>query len=184
MWWESKLEVSIGSLPSEIGEPLVREGRKTVGVKKGWRTPEHQPQNQLSRIHMAHKDWRASTGPARVGSRSSVCVQAVSWRFCGPPNSRSGYTSDPFPPVGCCVQPRYEGKCLVLIVSCFVLFGCQLLDAFLKRKWRGSRSGKEGRQGELGGVERGETPVGMFCMREESNFNFKKKKGDRSHYVA
>lgn len=57
-----------------------------------------------------------------------------------------------------------------LIVSCFVLFGCQFLEVFLKRKQRGSESGGEG-GGEQGGIERGETVVGMDCMRKQSIFN-------------
>lgn len=42
-----------------------------------------------------------------------------------------------------------------LIVSCFDLFGCQLLEAFLKRKQRGSESGGEGRWGAGRNRERG-----------------------------
>jgi hypothetical protein len=59
-------------------------------------------------------------------------------------------------------------------VSCFVVFGCCLSDAysFLKRKWRESRSGGW----EIEGVEEGKTVVRMYCMKEESIFNLKIKK--------
>lgn len=46
-----------------------------------------------------------------------------------------------------------------LIVPCFVLFGCYLLEAFsfLERKWTGRESWGEGRWEGLGGEEGGET---------------------------
>jgi hypothetical protein len=73
--------------------------------------------------------------------------------------------------LGCPGQPQCER----LIVSFFVLFGCCLLKAphlserKQKEEWLLGR-GKP--REELGGVGKGEAAIRMYCMREESIFNF------------
>jgi hypothetical protein len=66
---------------------------------------------------------------------------------------------------------------LCLIVSCFVLTACLLLDvcSFLKRKQRrnGSEKGDTGRTRWRGNV------VGVDCMREKSIFNKKNNKREQ-----
>lgn len=55
-------------------------------------------------------------------------------------------SSDSFPHIGL-PCPASIGRCPpCLTVSCFILFGCHLLEAcyFLKRKWR--KSGSEGEE--------------------------------------
>lgn len=54
--------------------------------------------------------------------------------------------------------------CPVLLLS---LGGC----SFLKRKQKGTGSGREGRWEGLRGVEKGETVVGMYHMRKVYIFN-------------
>lgn len=54
------------------------------------------------------------------------------------------------------------------VLSCFVMFGCYLLEAcsFLKRSQGGADLRRRGGLWALGGVEGGETMVGNYCMRE------------------
>jgi hypothetical protein len=57
----------------------------------------------------------------------------------------------------------------LVCVSCFVMFDGHLLEAFSFLKGnRGSRSGGEGRCGELGRGGGWESVVRAECMREES----------------
>ena len=64
-----------------------------------------------------------------------------------------------------------------LVMFCSVLFSCYLLEAysFLMRQ-KGTRSGWERRQKELGGVWVGEAVIKIYCIREESIFNKRGKK--------
>jgi hypothetical protein len=84
--------------------------------------------------------------------------------YCGTLNSESACVLTLWPApgtlfllLGCLVQPRYEGLFFCLIVSCFVMFSCCLLEAcfFLKGSGRivdlGERGGKVG--GMRGGGE-------------------------------
>lgn len=61
-----------------------------------------------------------------------------------------------------------------LVVTCFVLFGCRLLEtcSFLRMKQKKSGPGR-GAGEDLEGVERRETVVGMYRVREDSVFNLK-----------
>lgn len=55
------------------------------------------------------------------------------------------------------------------IVSCFVLFGCYLLEAVLFQRRKGGRVDmEESGDGGVAGVDGGENVVAMCCMREES----------------
>lgn len=64
-----------------------------------------------------------------------------------------------------------------LVMFCSVLFSCYLLEAysFLMRQ-KGTRSGWERRQKELGGVWVGEAVIKIYCIREVSIFNKRGKK--------
>jgi hypothetical protein len=62
--------------------------------------------------------------------------------------------------------------CFVSLYDIFVSFDCHLkTGSFQKRKCTGSRSGEEGRYGDLEGVKQGQIVVEMYCIREESIFN-------------
>lgn len=112
-------------------------------------------------------------------------VWLLAWYSWEAPNNGSACISDPFaccwdsfPPIRRPCPASIWGLLPCLIVSCFVLFGCQLLEvcSFLKRKQRRSESEGEGRwRGQLEGVEGGETLVGMYCMGDKSIFNKKEK---------
>ena len=66
---------------------------------------------------------------------------------------------------------------MVLFFSCYILYYYYPLEAcsFLMRRKKGSGSGWEGSGEELGGVEGGETIIGIYCMKKESIFNKRQK---------
>ena len=72
-------------------------------------------------------------------------------------------SQDSFPP----------GGLPCLIVSCFVVFGCCLLEAcsFLEGNQCGVEVDLRVNRVELGEVGGGETVVEMYCIREEYIFN-------------
>lgn len=64
-------------------------------------------------------------------------------------------------------------NCILFIVCVWLLSLGGLL--FSDGRWRGSENGgQRGCWGKLGGVEGGKIVAGMFCLKEESIFNFKK----------
>lgn len=67
---------------------------------------------------------------------------------------------------------------MVLFSSYYILFCYDPLEAcsLLMRRKKGSGSGWEGSGEKLGGVEGGETVIGIYCMRKESIFNKRKNK--------
>lgn len=116
---------------------------------------------------------RASLGPAWVCPRSSAYTSQLllAWWFCGTPNSGSWCFSESlagtwhsFPLIGLPRPALIGGFLPCLVASCFVLFGCCVLEAcpFWKMTWRGYDSGGEGMWRALGG----ETVVRMYCMKE------------------
>lgn len=66
----------------------------------------------------------------------------------------------------CFVQPCYEDLCYILLGHVWLLSWGGLL--FSEGKLRSSGSGREGRRvGGLGGRDKWEAAVWMYCMREE-----------------
>ena len=66
------------------------------------------------------------------------------------------------------------GLLTCLFIVYFVALGCCLLETYFILKRDGGE--EEGKQ--LGGVEGGETVVRVYCMKEESIFNLKRRKKD------
>jgi hypothetical protein len=71
--------------------------------------------------------------------------------------------------LGSILGPSYSGLSSLFFVFCVVSWG----PAFF---WKGNKLGvelqwREGRLRGLRGVERGETMVRMYCMKEKSIFN-------------
>lgn len=182
--WGFKLEVSIGSLPSEFGEFHRRGGANIVGLRGEWRTPgEHGPLNQLSRMHMGLTGTWSSKHGVWMGLHQVLCiyVMTVSLVFCETVNCENGCVSDSFPcswssfpPARLPCELWYEGFCFVLlyfvlpcldVVSCYFLVGDGgWVDLGKKEvEW-------------LGEVKGGGTVVRMHCKREGSIFNLKKEK--------
>lgn len=152
---ESKLKVSIGFLTFKIRTPWKRE--RNYRSQRGWRTSrEYSPLNQLIR---AHGDWSSKQGCYR-GAKKVFCIY-LSLIFCRTPNNGRRWISDSFawswvsfsPTVlPCPTLIRALLPCL--IVSCFLLFACYVLEAyvFLKRKWRGIGYGEMEMAGRCGRV--------------------------------
>lgn len=88
----------------------------------------------------------ASMEPAWVCTRSSVYGKAVSLVFLEDSSESLSALETLFLLLGCLVQPRYESFYLVLL-SCFALCGCHVLEnySFLQSKQSRSGSGGEGR---------------------------------------
>lgn len=103
--WESKLDDSLGSLPSQISESHGRGGGKNVedtermyrgDVQRGWRIPgEH---GLLSRTHMSSQrlKWQAQ-GLHGVCTRfSAYMLCLLESCFCRTPNNGRGNYLDSF----------------------------------------------------------------------------------------
>lgn len=96
-----------------------------------------------------------NTEPALVLTRFSVnTLWLLGCYFCENPNCRSGCISDSFASswdsfclIGLPCSALIWGLLSCFILSCFVLFGCHVLESwtFLKRKWRWRGSGGDGR---------------------------------------
>lgn len=105
------------------------------------------------------------------------------WCFGGTPNCKSGYTYDSFT---CSWNsfPHVRWSCpsavwlllLCLIVVCFIVCGCCLLDLCSFLMWAGERVdlGKRGGGGTLEGVEVRGIVVRKYCMREFILIKYKK----------
>lgn len=142
-------------------------------------------------IIWAHRTEAPSMGPELIYTRFSVCIiMAVFWCSHGNPNSGGRCFSDSFacswdsfPPIGLPCPALIIGVLFYWIL--FVISGHCLLEtcSFLKRKWRGSGSGRErswvgARRSEGRESGRG-TVVGMYCLKEESISNFFLKKKEK-----
>lgn len=140
---DSNLEISLGSLISELREPHWSDRGKIIRVRDNWGYQE----NMTHWINWAELIWthrlkqqawslcRSAPGapcnvigPVVVCTRSSAYVLwLIAWYFCETPNNGGRFVSDSltcfwnsFPPIfPCLVHPPYEGFHLVLL--CIVL---------------------------------------------------------------
>lgn len=115
------------------------EGSGECRSRRGWRAPgEHGSQNQLGRGYMNPQrlKWQAWDPPG--STPDLLCMLwLLTWCFCGIPNNGSCCISDSF---ACSWHflfsywvafPALIWEFLSgLIVSCFALLGCCLLEAF------------------------------------------------------
>lgn len=131
---ESKLEVYIRSLPSEIWKPQENRERKDCRSQRGWSIPgEHGPTNQLDSVHIGSR-WlkQLAQGQHAICTKFSVYTLWLSaWCFCEIPKSGSRFIADSFvwswdsfPPIGLPSLASIWVLLPCLIISCFVLFGC------------------------------------------------------------
>lgn len=170
---ESKLKVSIWSLPSDIREILRRGWGKTVPLRGD---DEYQE-------NMTHQ--MASKGPAWVCIRFVYILWLLAWCSCETPKSGSRCISDSFtcpwdtfPPVGLPCPASIWGVSLCLTVSSFYLPGFCFLEAcsFLNRKQRGRRSEGKGRWGGARrngrGMEGRRVKLWLGCIIWEKNLFF------------
>lgn len=111
-----------------------------------------------------------------------TCVQqSASWA-CGTPNRGNSCISDSFPPIEL-PCPALMGGTSPCLVSCFVPFDCQLLEAssFLKQKWRESGSGGKG-MWEQSSEEWREGSSGQDVLYERKLYFQEKEKEKRNDF--
>lgn len=145
---------------------------------------EHGSLNQLSKAHVGLTGTKvANVGPAWVCTRPSVYMWwlLLAWWFCGTCNSRNRGVSDSrlflelFLLLGCLGQLPYKDFVLLyLILLCLAVVPWRPVLFWREMGVRGEYGERES-VGELGGVERRETLVRIYYMREKSIFSLKKK---------
>lgn len=136
------MEVSLGTLPSEIQEP-VEDGQEIPGgvrgdIRRTWPTESNKQGS-----HGLKETEMSSVGPACICIKSSVhMLWLLACCACENPNSRSRCISD-----SCLLQQLFSSywtavwsldrrTLFCLIVTCFVLSSCHFLEtcSFLKRR--------------------------------------------------
>jgi hypothetical protein len=126
-----------------------------------------------------------STVPAEGCTWSSVYILwLLAWWICGTPNSGNrcvfdsfGYSWGSFPPVGFPSPDSIWGPFPGLVVFCFVVFGCCLLEAwyFLKEDRVGVDPGEKRSRGWAEGFGRTENCGQGMLYERRLYFQLKKK---------
>lgn len=178
MWWNSKLDVSIMSLPSETDQGIPqRKGRKIATVRDTKRTWPTESIKQGS--HRLTETEVANPVPTWVRNRSSVPMLwlLVSCSY-DTPKSRSGYISY-LGILGCfwvyftstgLPCPASIWLLLSCLVSCFVLSAVFWRWPALLKKQRGSGLWVCAWVVELWVVEKGKT--GWNVLKRNENLNW------------
>lgn len=80
----------------------------------------------------------------------------------------------------------YDGFCLILLYSYVAMFGCYVLEtcSFLMSKRKGVDPEGRRRDEELGGENEGKTIIRICCMRGESIFKQRKRKGKKTEGIS